>query len=559
MANSPILQIPQVAPTQAQKETTINDGISILERSLNDIKTLDMSTASQEVNLTDYVRFMLLKVTGVTAPGKTLTVPASKRFFMVKNAGTSTFTVIPKATGGTTADIPPGSAVILFNTATDIIKIADSAAATAVNSFLGLTDAPHDFSGFAGKGVRVKTTEDGLEFGAVSISFEELNDTPDALTGAGLKVVRVKAGEDGLEFYTLPAPGATNLLGLTDVPDVYTGKAGKLVTVKGDETGVDFLDPPDPVVRTTIPAPVFNGDFELGNTNGWTPTGSNWHVETVYSGITPDEGTYMLVAYGVDTARQIEEQIVDLTAVATNVQLDDAASVVLTVPTRTLASVADTCTLQLDFLDAGDVSVGASAIAGPFNNNGSWAVRTLLANLPIGTRHVRIKLIADDVDGGGVTYAFGKVTLDVKVVTSQIQNFSQLDDTLPYAGQAGKGVVVNSTEDGLAYVTLPSEKLTIKTVATTSYTLLATDVSPTYLRFTNAAAIDVTVPPNTFLPGQQVHVRQVGTGKVTFVAGAGVTIMTPETLKTRKDGATVHLVTVDGLDFDLTGDLELVV
>lgn len=60
----------------------------------------------------------------------------------------------------------------------------------------------------------------------------------------------------------------------------------------------------------------------------------------------------------------------------------------------------------------------------------------------------------------------------------------------------------------------------------TSYTLVLTDVAKV-VKLTNAAAITLTVPPNSsvaFPTGTQILLYQGGAGQVTITAGAGVTI-----------------------------------
>jgi hypothetical protein len=66
----------------------------------------------------------------------------------------------------------------------------------------------------------------------------------------------------------------------------------------------------------------------------------------------------------------------------------------------------------------------------------------------------------------------------------------------------------------------------INTYSGTTYTFVIGDAGD-YCEFTNAAAITVTVPPNSsvaFPIGTQIDVAQGGAGKVTFAQGAGVTI-----------------------------------
>jgi parallel beta-helix repeat protein len=73
-----------------------------------------------------------------------------------------------------------------------------------VSKFTELEDAPKSYTGQAGKAVKVKTTEDGLEFGTAGVTkFIELSDVPSSYTGQAGKAVQVKSTEDGLEFQTI--------------------------------------------------------------------------------------------------------------------------------------------------------------------------------------------------------------------------------------------------------------------------------------------------------------------------------------------------------------------
>lgn len=92
---------------------------------------------------------------------------------------------------------------------------------------------------------------------------------------------------------------------------------------------------------------------------------------------------------------------------------------------------------------------------------------------------------------------------------------------------------------------------------TASYTLAVDDE---YVRVANASAVSVTVDPVASVAwtvGQQITVVQSGAGQVTIVAGSGVTINTPETLKLRKQYSAVTLTYVAADTWDLIGDLEV--
>jgi hypothetical protein len=451
MTTTPLLGITQVAPTQTGKETTINDGFSKLERSLNDMKSVSLASGNVELNFADYTSFMVLNATGAAVPGRTLTVPASKRLFVVKNSGSSTITVIPKATSGVTQDVPAGSFCVLFNDATDIIKVSDSAASGSVTAFVDLPDAPASYTGHGGEAIVVKMTEDGLEFGTIAVDFTDLGDVPSSFSGQGGKGVRVNAGATALEFYTIAGGGASAFTGLSDVPASYTSQGGKVLAVKVAENGVEFITLPEPVVRVSRACAITNADFEAGSLTGWTTdSGTNWHVGASHGAIT-SEGSYALLAYGVDTGDQVVSQIFDLTTIASTAELDDSPEIVVAVDTQTDTGVTDTGTIDLQFLTAADVVLDTIS-AGPYNNTGSWVRRTLRGIAPSGTRHVKVKLKAHDVDGSGVVFAYDNVDLTLRVIAPAITDFTELQDVPnSYTGQAHKIVRVNVGETALEF------------------------------------------------------------------------------------------------------------
>ena len=92
----------------------------------------------------------------------------------------------------------------------------------------------------------------------------------------------------------------------------------------------------------------------------------------------------------------------------------------------------------------------------------------------------------------------------------------------------------------------------------TAYTLVLTDKGK-LVSCTNAAAITVTVPPNSevaFATGSIVYVGQAGAGQVTVAAGAGVTINKATSLKTRALYSMLALIKTGTDAWWLTGDQE---
>lgn len=102
-------------------------------------------------------------------------------------------------------------------------------------------------------------------------------------------------------------------------------------------------------------------------------------------------------------------------------------------------------------------------------------------------------------------------------------------------------------------------KLTIKDI-TSNYTLALVDGGgKTLIQANHATGLTITVPTNAnveFQPGTSIMVAQAGVGQITFVGEAGVTILTPETLITRKQEGCVSLIKIATNVWRIEGNLE---
>lgn len=124
---------------------------------------------------------------------------------------------------------------------------------------------------------------------------------------------------------------------------------------------------------------------------------------------------------------------------------------------------------------------------------------------------------------------------------------------------AGDGINVDDSDPANPVVSATGSAGTEVNVQTsTAYTLVLTD-SFKMVAMDNAGANTLTVPPNSavaFLANTRIDIGQDGAGKTTIVAGAGVTIRTPETLKLRKQWSKASLIRRAANVWDLVGDLE---
>lgn len=121
-----------------------------------------------------------------------------------------------------------------------------------------------------------------------------------------------------------------------------------------------------------------------------------------------------------------------------------------------------------------------------------------------------------------------------------------------FSGQAGKYAVVNTAESAIEFVS--GGRLTLKTIAGTSYTLLATDAGK-LLIFTNASATTVTVPPDVLAQGDVVCIRQGAAGQVTLSPGSGVTFASSDDLlSTRTQSAQIAVIADGANQFGVIGE-----
>lgn len=82
----------------------------------------------------------------------------------------------------------------------------------------------------------------------------------------------------------------------------------------------------------------------------------------------------------------------------------------------------------------------------------------------------------------------------------------------------------------------------------------------TYIKTTSANPVSITVPPSSLQPftaSAAIGIEQGGAGQVTIVAGAGVTVNSPETLKSAKQYAVMSLIYLGNDVWTLGGHLEL--
>lgn len=99
---------------------------------------------------------------------------------------------------------------------------------------------------------------------------------------------------------------------------------------------------------------------------------------------------------------------------------------------------------------------------------------------------------------------------------------------------------------------------TIAAIEEADYSVSRRDVN-SLIKITSGSGVVVKVRPASQSPissGCRISFAQMGAGQITFVAGDGVTINTPETLVTAKQYAVVTLVNTGTNEWLLVGYLE---
>ena len=123
--------------------------------------------------------------------------------------------------------------------------------------------------------------------------------------------------------------------------------------------------------------------------------------------------------------------------------------------------------------------------------------------------------------------------------------------------------IVTDTDSGLSggatsgTVTLRL-KLAFNAKTTTGYTLVVSDLNK-LVTLDNSSSINLTVPPSVFSAGDVVNIAQIGTGQVTLLQGAGVTInstgATSTSPKTRARFSAASIVCTTSNTFLTLGDI----
>ena len=157
-----------------------------------------------------------------------------------------------------------------------------------------------------------------------------------------------------------------------------------------------------------------------------------------------------------------------------------------------------------------------------------------------------------DAQFRAIQAGFDKIQLEYDILQGLTGITNLAGFPASFSGQAGKYAVVNTAESAIEFVS--GGRLALKTIAGTSYELLATDAGK-LLIFTNASAITVTVPPDVLTQGDVVCIRQGAAGRVTLAPGAGVTFASSDDLlSTRTQSAQIAVIADGSNQFGVIGE-----
>ncbi|AXQ69197.1 tail protein [Caulobacter phage CcrBL9] len=479
---TPILHLPQVAPNQDQKETTINTALAILEAASNDTLEVSLTAGDVTLNTDEYTKYFHHQFYGHTSL-RTVTLPATKRWFSVENQGTATITFQILGSSGLSAELASGKIGLVVSDGTDLrfvvpdptsglglltdlsdvdggqtdgqlLRWSNAFSAwkpwTLDFSFLNLNDTPTTYVGNVGKLVAVKGDGTGLEFvsSAANVnSFVDLDDTPGSYSGAPNRTVKVNGAASALVF------DWPKLTEASDFVSSYAGAANKFLRVKTDMTGVELHAP---VVADLTDGP-------------GAPTGNALKYLRVKA-----DGTGVEYATGTGGPDDFLELL----------DTPDSYAGKGLYFVRVKADLTGLDFLRASFTDLIDVPSSYTGQGGKYvkvNGGGtglSFSAPTVqeLANGPGTPAAQNGKVVRVKLDGTALEYAILPITtlsgfpssfngqggkyLQVKgdetgvqfVTSSYTTNFLALTDTPDsYAGQAGKAIVVDPTGSGLIF------------------------------------------------------------------------------------------------------------
>lgn len=156
------LNIPAVSTSQTQKEATINDGINALDKAMNGVLPITITT-HRTLTATEFTRNVMFNLSGSPAADFNLVVPETNRLFAVRNQTAKVCTVKYAASGSLT--LAAGVSALVHSDGTDLVSLGGGGGGGGgASTLLDLTDGPGSYAGAASYLVVVNGAGTGFEF-----------------------------------------------------------------------------------------------------------------------------------------------------------------------------------------------------------------------------------------------------------------------------------------------------------------------------------------------------------------------------------------------------------
>jgi hypothetical protein len=165
MSLSNPLDLPLITDAQASKHVTHNDAILKLSQAMGNRLDVSVSAGNAVVVGDTAQRNYFLSITGASASGREVQLPAKNRALLVSAVSANAHNVTLKIAGGSdTLALAPGTTALVVTTETPSLVGFFLAQVATVSQFVDLGDVPANYAGAGGKAVAVTVGEDGLEF-----------------------------------------------------------------------------------------------------------------------------------------------------------------------------------------------------------------------------------------------------------------------------------------------------------------------------------------------------------------------------------------------------------
>lgn len=168
MADTPLLGITELTPSQTGKETTINNAILALESATNASLAVSFAAGNVTLSVAQFSRNFIFRCSGQTAdricnvPAQINGVNTSRVFCAQNDSATWNLTVQVTGGAGDSVTVPPESSFLLQVDGNGNVLLVQNEGGGL--TFEALSDGPGDYTGNGDSLIKVKNDESGLEF-----------------------------------------------------------------------------------------------------------------------------------------------------------------------------------------------------------------------------------------------------------------------------------------------------------------------------------------------------------------------------------------------------------